>query len=231
MKFLLRLSLAAVLATLVGAAWRPAAAEAQTSSLISPQQRSAATLSEMSWTYQKLDGAPTLRLHDLITVAVSEKSVMQSNGKMDRNKTGYGDLSLPDWILLKGLRKVVEDPQSADSGGTSPPHIRGQIDNKLQSKGDLQTEDLIAFHITCEVVDIRPNGNVVIEGHSTIKNNEDMWDYSLSGEVRPASILPNNTLTSENIAGLRIVKQESGYVRDSYRRGWLLQWLDKWQPF
>ena len=49
----------------------------------------------MSWTYQKADGAPALKLHDLITVAVSEKSVMTSDGKMDRKKKGYGDLICP----------------------------------------------------------------------------------------------------------------------------------------
>ena len=115
----------------------------------------------MSWTYQKVEGPPTLKLHDLITVAVSEKSVMKSDGQMDRKKKGYGDLYLPDWILLKGLREVVPDPQSRGS-----PHIRGEIDNKLQTQGDLQTEDSLTFRIACEVVDIRPNGNIVIRGAS-----------------------------------------------------------------
>ena len=151
----------------------------------------------MSWTYQKVEGPPTLKLHDLITVAVSEKSVMKSDGQMDRKKKGYGDLYLPDWILLKGLREVVPDPQSAPAS----PHIRGEIDNKLQTQGDLQTEDSLTFRIACEVVDIRPNGNIVIEGHRTIKNNEDTWDYSLSGEARPESVLPNNISTARTSPG------------------------------
>ena len=58
-----------------------------------------------------------------------------------------------------------------------------------------------------------------------------MWDYSLSGEIRSEDVKPNNMVLSENVASMRINKREQGHVRDSYRRGWMLEWLDKWQPF
>ena len=84
------------------------------------------------------------------------------------------------------------------------------------------------FHIACEVVDIRPNGNLVLEGHRSLKNNEEVWDFSLSGEARPEAVLPNNTLLSDNIAALRIDKEQGGQVRDSYRQGWgRLKWLEQ----
>ena len=62
------------------------------------------------WTYQKSDETRVVKLHDLVTVLVDEKSIMESDNELDRKKTGYGDLKLPDWILLKGLRKVVPRP-------------------------------------------------------------------------------------------------------------------------
>ena len=85
----------------------------------------------------------------------------------------------------------MPDPQS---GG--PPHIRGEIDNKLQAHGQLQTTDKLSFNIACEVVDIRPNGNLVLEGHRSIKNNEEVWEFLLSGETRPESIKPNEHASS-----------------------------------
>jgi flagellar L-ring protein precursor FlgH len=189
-------------------------------------QRNAMTLTDVSWTYQKADENRAVKLHDLVTVLVDDKSIMSSDHELDRKKTGYGDLQLPNWILLKGFRKVVDDPQS---GGA--PHIRGQIDNKIQAHGTLTTTDAVKFHIACEVVDIRPNGNLVLEGHRSIKTNEEVWEFSLSGEVRADALLPNNTVLSDNIAALRIDKEQGGQVRDSYRQGWALKWLDKWQPF
>jgi flagellar L-ring protein FlgH len=201
-------------------------AQAQNSSLYgSPQQRPPLTLNDCSWTLQAPEEPHTVKLHDLITIMVDEKSVMISDGQMDRKKKAYGDLILKDWIKLRGLSVLPAPMKNGD------PHIRGELDNKMQSQGNLETRDSLKFKIACNVVDIRPNGNVVIEGKRTIMNNEDVWDYSLTGEIRPDAIMPNNTVLSENVADMKIVKREQGHVRDSYRRGWMLQWLDKVQPF
>jgi flagellar L-ring protein precursor FlgH len=204
----------------------PVAAEAggPSSSLFgNPGRRQPLTLADYSWTYpQEVD---EIRLNDLITVIVDEKSAVISEGEMDRKKKAYGDLILKDWVLLKGLA-AIPDPQSLGD-----PHIRGEVDNKMRSEAELQTRDSMKFRISCRVVDIRPNGNLVIEGRRTVQNNGEIWEQSLTGEVRPKDVLPNNTVLSENVAELRIAKRESGHVRDGYRRGWLLRWLDKWQPF
>ena len=183
------------------------------------------TLSECSWIYQNPEEPKVIKLQTLVTVVVSETATMVSDGSMDRKKTGYGDLALPNWIKFYGTHL------GADKQLNGEPHIRGEIDNKLQSQGDLQTKDTLKFKIACRVVDIRPNGNLLMEGSRQIRNNEENWEYSLSGEIRADSILPNNTVLSENVADLKISKREAGHVRDSYSRGWMLEWLDKWQPF
>ncbi|MGW8257361.1 MAG: flagellar basal body L-ring protein FlgH [Thermoguttaceae bacterium] len=200
---------------------------AQDSSLFRQREdpRRPLNLPEYSWTYQKPMEQHPLRLHDIVTVAVDEKSVVISEGQMDRKKKAYGDLKLPNWILFKGL-SMIADPQTA---GT--PHVRGEVDNKMRSQANLETRDSMRFRIACNIVDIRPNGNLVIEGRRTIKNNNDTWEYSLNGEIRAEDVLPNNTILSENVSNMRLVKRESGHVRDGYRRGWFLQWLDKYQPF
>lgn len=188
-----------------------------------PDRRQPLTMDRHSWTYpQEID---EVRLYDLVTVIVDQKSSVISEGEMDRKKKAHGDLILKDWILLKGLA-AIPDPQTLGE-----PHIRGEIDNKMRSEAGLETRDSMKFRISCQVVDIRPNGNLVIEGHDTIRNNTEIWDYSLLGEIRPKDILPNNTVLSEQVFNKNIFKRESGHVRDGYRRGWLLRWLDKWQPF
>jgi flagellar L-ring protein FlgH len=187
--------------------------------------RKTPTLAQYSWTYQKPLETQPIQLHDLVTVVINQQSVVISEGRMDRKKKAYGDLLLNSWVLLKGL-SLVPDPLSQGE-----PHVRGEVDNKMRSEAQLETRDSMKFRIAASVVDIRPNGNLILEGRSTISNNEEVWEYSLTGEVRPKDILPNNTVLSENIGELRLVKREVGHVRDGYRRGWLLQWLDMVQPF
>lgn len=187
--------------------------------------RPSMTLADTSWTYQAPAEPKVVRLNDIVKVTVSVKSSMTSEGKIDRKKQGYGDLKLSSWIKFYG-GNLGEDKQNY---GT--PEIRGAVDNKLQSQGNLETADKMSFVISCRVIDKRPNGNCVLEGTWSVRDNEENWEYSLSGEARPEDIKPDNSIISDTIADLRIIKREAGHVRDSYRRGWALEWLDKWQPF
>ena len=111
------------------------------------------------------------------------------------------------------------------------PRIRASLNNQLKSEMGLETADGMRFRISASVVDIRPNGNLVIEAHRTITNNNEVWEQSLSGIVRREDVLPNNTVLSEKIADLQICKNEQGHVRDAYRRGWFLRIIDKYKPF
>jgi flagellar L-ring protein precursor FlgH len=198
----------------------------QNSSLISGiEQQQGLTLERVSWTYQRVVEPQKIGLNDQVTVLVNNKSVFINDGQMDRKKNGYGSLSLPNWVLFKGL-EAIPDPQSA-----GVPKIRGEVDNKLRSQANLETREQLEFKITCKVVDVRPNGILVIEGTNSVRNNDEVSNYSLTGEIRAEDIKQDNTVLSSSIASLRINKYEEGHVRDGYRRGWMLKWLDKYQPF
>lgn len=205
--------------------WAAAIGAQSPSDLAPPPERPPMRLYTHSWTAERPVEVRQVRLHDLVTVIVSEQSMVTSEGEMDRKKKAEGSMTLQDWILLRGLT-AIPDPQSAGD-----PTIKGKMENKLRSEAELETRDAMKFRIACTVVDIRPNGNLVLEGHRIIKNNNETWEYALTGEIRAEDVLPNNTVLSENVAYLRIDKRESGHVRDGYRRGWLLRFLDTWQPF
>ncbi|MGO9115620.1 MAG: flagellar basal body L-ring protein FlgH [Thermoguttaceae bacterium] len=192
--------------------------------------RASMTLADTSWTYQAPAEPKVARLNDIVKVTVSVKSSMTSQGKIDRKKQGYGDLKLTSWIKFYGGNLGEYGGQNG-TGSYGTPEVRGDVDNKLQAQGDLQTNDKLSFVISCRIVDKRPNGNCVLEGTWSVRDNEENWEYSLSGEVRPEDIKPDNSVISDTIADLKVIKREAGHVRDSYRRGWALEWLDKWQPF
>jgi flagellar L-ring protein precursor FlgH len=202
-------------------------ADAQSSSLFgTPAERSPMTLERFSWTYQAPPEPKQLKLNDLATVMVDEKSQVISEGEMDRRKKANGTMALKDWIKLEGLESIKPDLQAAGE-----PTISGELDGKFRAEAEMETRDSMRFRIACRVVDIRPNGTLVLEGRREIRNNSDVWSMSLGGTVRPEDILPNNTILSENVAELRIEKHERGHVYDGYRRGWLQKVFDDYQPF
>lgn len=201
-------------------------AKAQSSSMLGdPGRRGPLRLSDLSYIYVETEPPKELRIHDLVTVMVDQSAQVISEGEVDRRKKADGKYSLDDWIVLDGLA-VRPDPQS-----TGSPKITGKMENKYRAEGELETRETMRFRLACEIVDIRPNGTIVLEGRSFVQVNTEQWELSLTGIARPEDILPNNTVLSEDLASLRINKREAGHVRDGYRRGWLMKFLDRYQPF
>ena len=181
------------------------------------------TLAETSWIHNAEE--PTeVKLNDLIVVLVDEKSQVTSEGEMDRRKKADGTFGLKDWIGISGLA-VIPDPQTAGE-----PTISGEMQSKYRAEAGMEARDSMKFRISCRVVDIRPNGNLLIEGRRSIQNNNDVWELWLMGAIRAKDVLPNNSVLSENVADLRIIKRESGHVRDGYRRGFFMRFLDRFSP-
>ena len=201
-------------------------ATGQSSSMLGdPELRGSLRLSDVSYGYVAVEPPKELKVHDLVTVMVDESAQVLSEGEMDRKKKANGKFSLDDWILFDGFA-VIPDPQTKGD-----PKITGNMENKYRAEGELETRESMRFRIACEIVDVRPNGTIVLEGRRFIQNNSEQWELSLTGIARPEDILPNNTVLSEDLASLRINKREAGHVRDGYRRGWLLKVLDRYQPF
>lgn len=202
------------------------AARAQSSSLFGETfGRRELTLRETSWTFLEIEPPRDIRLQDKITVIVDEKSQMISEGEVQRRKVSGITARLQDWIHFDGLSIKPDGQIEGD------PRIRAQLGSEFRTQSDLETQDGLKFRIAATVVDIRANGDLVLEAHRTIQLNEEIWEQSLSGIVRRDDVLPNNTVLSEDIAELRIMKREVGSVRDGYRRGWFLRILDRYQPF
>lgn len=200
--------------------------QAQNNSLFGPtDQRQPLLLQDSSFLYVAVEPPRAIQLHDIVTVVVDERSAVISEGEIDRRKTAQLQATLGEWLRIENgnLKPAVQ----ADGD----PTIDADLKSRLRAENSLETADALNFNIAAKVVDIRPNGNLVLEAHRTIKNNEETWEQSLTGIVRPQDILPNNTVFSEDVAELRIHKREMGHVRDGYRRGWFLRFLDKVQPF
>lgn len=180
----------------------------------------------LSWTHVPPPGVRQLRINDRIMVRVDELSRVQAEGDVQSRKTSQYDAVLRDWIQLIGLKAIKPSPQA-----DGDQRIAGDLRQVFRAQTDMETRESLALNITCTVADIRPNGDVVLEGHKQIQVNHESWAVSLSGICRYQDIGPDNTVLSRQIADLNIVKRDRGHVRDSYKRGWLSRWIDEWSPF
>lgn len=178
-----------------------------------------------SWLYVAMPPVREIQLNDLVTILVNEKQQSQSEGQINRIQQSSIDARLRDWVELDGLN-IKLAPQTAGD-----PRARGSLDSTIRTNAELETASRLVFTITATVVDIRPNGLLVLEAHKKSDENGDASEQSLSGIVRREDIRPDNTVNSEKIAELIINKRETGTVRDAYRRGWALRLYDAFKPF
>ena len=166
-----------------------------------------------------------LQERDIITVLVDYRSSMLSEGETQNRKTSNFQAILQDWIGFDG-KSIFAAPQSRGE-----PTISGQLNSQYRTNAELEVLDSLTFRIAATVVDIRPNGNLVIEANREFVINDVVWQHSLTGIVQRQAIGPDRTVPSDAIADLRIYKRELGQVREGYAPGWFARWYGKYKPF
>lgn len=187
----------------------------------------ATTLNNSAWTYQSLPPeamARPLEKESIIQVLVDYRSVMLSEGSGESRKIGVFNSVLTDWIKFDGKDIFPALQRRGD------PAISGQLNSQLRAESDIEQRETLAFTMSVKVIDIRPNGNLVLEGTSEVQINEEVWKVYLSGEVARQQIGPDWTVRDSALANKRIKKYEQGAVRDGYARGWFNKWYGKYKP-
>jgi flagellar L-ring protein precursor FlgH len=186
------------------------------------------TLRSSSLLYRELppEAMPRqLQEQDIITVLVDFRSRFLSEGDAESRKTASLSAILADWVKIDGgALKPAPQPDGS-------PAVTGRLNSQYRAESDVELRDSLTFSIAAKIVDILPNGNLVIEGHQEIRNNEERWRISITGVVRREAIQADRTVSSDSIAELQIDKEELGQVRDGYARGWMGRWYDRYKPF
>ena len=182
--------------------------------------------SATSWYEVPLPPPKEVKVHDIVTIRVDLGAQVISEGEMQRRKNATYDALLNNWVILNGLKSVKPSPQS-----DGDPRVQGNLNQLYRATGELETVESLKFEIAAKVAAILPNGNLVLEAHRQVVNNDEVWMHSLTGVCRREDIGPGNMILSEDIADLEVSKREHGHVRDSYKRGWFTLWLDRFNPF
>jgi flagellar L-ring protein precursor FlgH len=207
-------------------------AAAQDASLLlappSDEKQAPLTLENSSFMYQRVSPEAELRelkINDIITVLVDYRSSMLSEGDAENRKTSNINAVLSDWLKFDGKDLFPAPLNRGD------PRVAGSLTSQYRAESEMELRDALTFRIAASIVDIHPNGNLVIEAHRTININDEVWQQSLTGIVRRSAIGSDRTVRSDEVAELRIDKREMGFIRDSYARGWFHRWYDRWKPF
>jgi flagellar L-ring protein precursor FlgH len=183
------------------------------------------SLNEASWTLQPTPPVRVFRKNDVVTIRVDEITRMMAEGIADQRKRTLTEAILTDWIRLDNFR-LRPDPQE-----DGDPGVAAESNDNYRAESFLRSRESLTFNIAATVVDIRPNGNLVLEARKAVRINDNLWETSLSGICRADDIGPDNVVLSKDVIDLEIRKEDRGHLRDGYSRGWLKRFWDRYGPF
>lgn len=199
-------------------------------------ERIAHTSSNSLWT----DGASLFedtkarRLNDLVTIQIVEK--LSGSGKADTDTSRESeilyeltnflgmnnDFGIQDWPIINGLYK---------SGNVFEPEIASKTKSDFKGKGDTNREGNLVATITAKVVEVMPNGNLVLESRKEITINNEKQILVLTGIVRGEDISAENAVFSNRIADAQVYYVGDGVIQDKQSPGWMVRALDRVWPF
>jgi flagellar L-ring protein precursor FlgH len=154
---------------------------------------------------------------DSLTISINEK--INASKTATSNADRKGDLSF-----------VVPDAQIAGKsikGGS----LTAQSKSDFTGGGDSSANNVFTGTIAVTVIDVLPNGNLMVAGEKQIGINQGSEFIRLSGIVNPQHIGYGNVVSSTEVAEARLEYRGSGYINEAQTMGWLARVFQSVMPF
>lgn len=144
---------------------------------------------------------------DILTVAIQEQHSVKSEDKVERRN---------DTSLAARLEAFSLSDKTFKSNVLPKIDVRKESDFQGEAKQNSGSD--VRASIAVVVIDVQPNGNLVIAGTRSVTVNDETRTLRISGLVRSLDVTPNNIVTSAQVADARIsISGEGGNTRQVTR--------------
>ncbi len=160
--------------------------------------------------------------HDLVTIVVVETSNMKHEQKLDADKEYELDtmrLQIPELLKFIALNGAAADVNPlAELGVDHTAEFAGE--------GKYKRTDDIRARVTAQVVEVKPNGTLLVEARTRIQTDEEVQEFRLSGMCRAEDVTEQNTVLSNQLFELAFEVKHEGEVADVNRKGLFTEVLE-----
>ena len=160
--------------------------------------------------------AKAARLHDVVSVVVTESLAASTDGQVKNSRSSNASSSITS---LFGALKASNAMQNL-VGQTSA--------SGLTAQGQSTTNSSLVTTFGAEVVDVLPNGMLVVQATRQLTFSQQTQLIRLRGLVRPEDVTAQNQVLSTAMTDLELEVTGKGIVNDStYRQNPLVRFLEK----
>lgn len=155
---------------------------------------------------------------DTVTIQIVENVTASQKSTSTVNRTSSVDSAITALPMqtLPGLTKF-------DVGASS--------NNNFSGKGGTESANTFTSSITATVIEVLPNGHLVVAGEKQIGVNQNVDVLRFSGTVDPRLVQPGSTISSTQVANVRIESRGRGAQGEAQTVGWISRLLLSFQPF
>ncbi len=167
--------------------------------------------------------------HDPVTILINESTTAKHEATMDLEKEASISSTLNKWFTLKVDKEgnIVANPRT----GLQKPEIDFTAEREHEGEGETERSQTLRGRVTGEVLEVKPNGQLVVVGRKTITINAERQTIELTGRVDPRHLSSDSSVDANHIIDLTIRFTGKGPVTQATRRGWFAKILDIVSPF
>jgi len=164
--------------------------------------------------------AKAVRLHDVVSIVVTESLAASTDGQVKNSRASNANSGLTSLFgLLKSSNALQNLVGMTASSG-------------LTAQGQSTTNSSLATTFGGEVVDVLPNGMLVVQATRQLTFSQQTQLIKLRGLVRPEDVSAQNQVMSTAMTDLELEVTGRGIVNDStYRQNPLVRFLEKMLVF
>jgi flagellar L-ring protein precursor FlgH len=145
---------------------------------------------------------------DTLTIIISESS--------SANRIGNAANSKSTSLNMNAGTGIFHGIASATAGNS----------DSFQAKGSIANTNNVTARMTAQVLEVKPNGDLIVSGTQSIKQNGEEQKITISGIVRQADITADNTILSSYIGNAQIKIDGNGPISRKQRQGIVSQLLN-----
>ncbi|MEZ6195517.1 MAG: flagellar basal body L-ring protein FlgH [Planctomycetota bacterium] len=155
---------------------------------------------------------------DILTIVIDERQTVANDESTSFSKDSSLDAALTNFDVFP---RFFEPLPSASGSASKSFDGSAQVDKT----GRFETK------ISVVVIDVMPNGNMLVEGTRRIAVDGDRRIIRITGQVRPYDVTRSNTVKSEYVANASFAIEGTGPSSRAVNRGWFSRFLDVIWPF
>jgi flagellar L-ring protein precursor FlgH len=139
---------------------------------------------------------------DVITIQLAESTTSAQQGSVQTARTFSASSNLTAFFGLTGSHTAVQNLFSPNSAQT------------LNGKGQTALTTSLTTSLGASVVEVLPNGLLVIEAQRQVRATDQTETMVLRGIVRPDDVSPTNTVLSSQISHLEVNLEGKGVITE-----------------